>query len=92
MVETTLPTLQLLVSKPLALFDPYATLAALEQLADRAKRHPVILHQLRPMVNDSFKLVAIRRQYGAGNPGGRPAGRAGLVLQPDLSGSGCHVV
>ena len=32
LVETALATLQLLVSKPPALFDPYAALAALEHL------------------------------------------------------------
>ena len=37
MVETALATLQLLVSKPSALFDPYAALAALEQLVDSAR-------------------------------------------------------
>lgn len=72
MVETALATLQLLVSKPSALFDPYAALAALEQLVDsarevgneRAKRHPVILRQCRPLVHNSamqsvlIKLVA----------------------------------
>ena len=51
LVETALATLQLLVSKPPALFDPYAALAALEHLVDsarevrheRAKRYAVIL-------------------------------------------------
>ena len=50
-VETALATLQLLVSKPSALFDPYAALAAFEHLVDsarevrdeRTKRYAVIL-------------------------------------------------
>ena len=61
LVETALATLQLLVSKPPALFDPYAALAALEHLVDsarevgheRAKRYAVILHQCRPLVHNS---------------------------------------
>ena len=61
LVETALAILQLLVSKPPALFDPYAALAALEHLVDsarevgheRAKRYAVILRQCRPLVNNS---------------------------------------
>ena len=37
MVEKTLATLQLLVSKPSAPFDPYAALAELEHLVDSAR-------------------------------------------------------
>ena len=76
MVETARATLQLLVSKPSALFDPYATLAALEQLVDsarevgdeRAKRHAIILRQCRPLVHNSamqsvlIKLVADKEE------------------------------
>ena len=61
LVETALATLQLLVSKPPALFDPYTALSALEHLVDfarevgheRAKRYAVILRQCRPLVNNS---------------------------------------
>ena len=76
MVETALATLQLLVSKPSALFDPYAALAALEQLVDsarevgdeRAKRYAVILRQFRPLVHNSamqsvlIKVVADKEE------------------------------
>ena len=110
LVETALGTLQLLVSKPSALFDPYAALAALEQLVDsarevkddRAKRYSVILRQCRPLVHNPamqgvlIKLVAdkeeaevakvidktMRRQPGAGNPGGRPLGRTRWSCPP----------
>ena len=77
LVETALATLQLLVSKPPALFDPYATLAALEHLVDSArevgevegaKRYAVILRQCRPLVHNSamqsvlIKLVADKKE------------------------------
>ena len=72
MVEIALATLQLLVSKSSALIDPYAALAALEQLVDSArevrdeiaKRYAVILRHCRPLVHNSaiqsvlIKLVA----------------------------------
>ena len=72
LVETALATLQLLVSKPPALFDPCAALAALERLVDSArevghegaKRYTVILRQCCPLVHNSamqsvlIKLVA----------------------------------
>ena len=77
LVETALATLQLLVSKPPALFDPCATLAALEHLVDSArevgevegaKRYAVILRQCRPLVHNSamqsvlIKLVADKKE------------------------------
>ena len=81
MVEITLATLQLLVSKPSALFDPYAALAALEHLVDsarevrdeRAKRYAVILRQCRPLVHNSAmqsvltKLVADKEEAEVAN-------------------------
>ena len=76
LVETALATLQVLVSKPPALFDPYAASAALEHFVDsarevrheRAKRYAVILRQCRPLVHNSamqsvlIKLVADKRR------------------------------
>ena len=81
LVETALATLQLLVSKPPALFDPYAALVALEHLVDsarevgheRAKRYAVILHQCRPLVHNSamqsvlIKLVADKEEAEVAN-------------------------
>ena len=76
MVATGLATLQLLVSKPSALFDPYAALASLEHSVDsakevrdeRAKRYAVILRQCYPLVRKSamqsvlIKLVADKEE------------------------------
>ncbi|KAK3731980.1 hypothetical protein QZH41_003367 [Actinostola sp. cb2023] len=76
LVDTALSFLQLLISKPTALFDPYATLAALESLVDaarekkddRAKRFAVVLRQCRPLVNNPamqsilMKLVADKEE------------------------------
>ena len=76
LVETALATLQLLVSKPPTLFDPYAALAALEHLVDSARevgheeanRYSVILRQCHPLVHNSvmqsvlIKLVADKEE------------------------------
>ena len=67
MVETALAALQLLVSKPSAMFDPYAALAALEHLVDsaravrdeRATRYAVSLCQCRPLVHNSAMQSAL---------------------------------
>ena len=65
--ETALATLQLLVSKPPALFDPYAALAALEHLVDSAREvghEGANCRQCCPLVHNSamqsmlIKLVA----------------------------------
>ena len=76
LVDTALSFLQLLISNPTALFDPYATRAALESLVDaarekkddRAKRFAVVLRQCRPLVNNPamqsilMKLVADKEE------------------------------
>lgn len=74
MVETALSTLQLLVSEPSALFDPYATLAAFQQLVDsargvkdeRARRYAVILRQCRLLVHNSAvqRVDKVSRRQG----------------------------
>ena len=77
-IETSLSTLQLLVSKAQAIFDLYRALAALEQLVDhvrdckdeRAKRCSIILCQCRPLLNSPamqsvlIKLVADKEEAG----------------------------
>ena len=87
LVETALATLQLLVSKPPALFDPYAALAALEHLVDsarevrheRAKRYAVFLRQCRPLVhNSAMQSVCFVLQD--------------IPLLSDFSDSGCHLI
>lgn len=69
LVNTALSSLQLLVSKPSALFDQYAALAALEQLVDcarekkdeRAKKYSVILRQCRPLIgNPAMQPVLVK--------------------------------
>jgi len=69
LVDNSLATLQLIISKPQALFDPYAAMAALEQLVDfaneagdeRASRFRIILRQCRPLIQDqALKSVLIR--------------------------------
>ena len=77
LVETALAILQLLVSKPPALFHACAALAALEHLVvdsareighEGAKRNAVILRQCRPLVHNSamqsvlIKLVADKEE------------------------------
>ena len=58
MVKTTLASLQFLIAKPSELFDPYASLAALEHLVTVAKekndpeseKYSIVLPQCRPLV------------------------------------------
>ncbi|KXJ04695.1 hypothetical protein AC249_AIPGENE15900, partial [Exaiptasia diaphana] len=61
LVDAALASLQLLISKPSAMFDPYAAVAALEHLVDsareagdtRANRFKVVLRQCRPLIHNS---------------------------------------
>ena len=76
LIETSLSTLQLLVSKAQVIFDLYRALAALEQLVDhvrdckdeRAKRCSIIVYQCRPLLNSPamqsvlIKLVADKEE------------------------------
>ena len=76
MVKTTLASLQFLIAKPSELFDPYASLAALEHLVTVAKekndpeseKYSIVLPQCRPLVGSKalqsvlVKLVASKQE------------------------------
>lgn len=70
LVDTSLASLQLLISKPQALFDPYAAIAALEHLVDCAREcgddrsncFRVVLRQCRPLIQSpalQFALIKL---------------------------------
>ena len=58
-VDSALSSLQMVIARPAALFDPYAAIAALEEVVnvtrdkkdDRATRFQIVLRQCRPLVN-----------------------------------------
>ena len=73
-VDSALSSLQMAIARPAALFDPYAAIAALEEVVnvtrdkkdDRATRFQIVLRQCRPLVNSPnlqqilIKLVATK--------------------------------
>ena len=73
-VDSALSSLQMVIARPAALFDPYAAIAALEEVVnvtrdkkdDRATRFQIVLRQCRPLVNSPnlqqilIKLVATK--------------------------------
>ena len=76
MVDSALSSLQMVIARPAALFDPYAAIAALEEVVnvtrdkkdDRATRFQIVLRQCRPLVNSPnlqqilIKLVATKEE------------------------------
>jgi len=76
LVDNAIVSLQQLIARPAGLFDPYAVLAALEQVVNVAKdkndarsgRFNVILRQCRPLINSPAlrsiltKLVASKEE------------------------------
>ena len=78
-VESALSSLQMVIARPAALFDPYAAIAALEEVVnvtrdkkdDRATRFQIVLRQCRPLVNSPnlqqilIKLVATKEPASA---------------------------
>ena len=76
MVDSVLSSLQMVIARPAALFDPYAAIAALEEVVnvtrdkkdDRATRFQIVLRQCRPLVNSPnlqqilIKLVAMKEK------------------------------
>ena len=75
-VDSALSSLQMVIARPAALFDPYAAIAALEEVVnvtrdkkdDRATRFQIVLRQCRPLVNSPnlqqilIKLVAMKEK------------------------------
>ena len=75
-VESALSSLQMVIARPAALFDPYAAIAALEQVVnvtrdtkdDRATRFQIVLRQCRPLGNSPslqqilMKLVVTKEE------------------------------
>ena len=75
-VESALSSLQMVISRPAALFDPYAAIAALDEVVnvrkdkkgDRATRFEIVLRQCRPLINNPalqqilIKLVASKEE------------------------------
>ena len=75
-VDSALSSLQMVIARPAALFDPYAAIAALEEVVnvtrdkkdDRATRFQIVLRQCRPLVNSLnlqqilIKLVATKEE------------------------------
>ena len=75
-VDSALSSLQMVIARPAALFDPYAAIAALEEVVnvtrdkkdDRATRFQIVLRQCRPLVNSPnlqqilIKLVATKEE------------------------------
>ena len=75
-VDSALSSLQMVIARPAALFDPYAAIAALEEVVnvtrdkkdDRATRFQIVLRECRPLVNSPnlqqilIKLVATKEE------------------------------
>ena len=75
-IETALSTLQMVIARPAALFDPYAAIAALDEVVnvtkekkdERASRYEIVLRQCRPLLNNPclqqllIKLVASKEE------------------------------
>ena len=75
-VDSALSLLQMVIARPAALFDPYATIAAPEEVVnitrdkkdDRATRFQIVLRQCRLLVNSPnlqqilIKLVATKEE------------------------------
>ena len=68
-VESALSSLQMVISRPAALFDPYAAIAALDEVVnirkdkkgDRATRFEIVLRQCRPLINNpAFQQILIK--------------------------------
>ena len=59
-IEAALSTLQMVIARPVALFDPYAAIAALDEVVkvtkerkdERASRYEIELRQCRPFLNN----------------------------------------
>ena len=57
-IESALSTLQMVIASPAALFDPYAAIAALDEVVnvtkekkdERASRYEIVLRQCRPLL------------------------------------------
>ena len=76
MVDSALSSLQMVIARPAALFDPYTAIAALEEVVnvtrdkkdDLATRFQIVLRQCRPLVNSPnqqqilIKLVATKEE------------------------------
>ena len=67
MVDSALSSLQMVIARPAALFDPYAAIAALEEVVN-VTRDKIVLRQCRPLVNSLnlqqilIKLVATKEE------------------------------
>ena len=59
-IESALSTLQMVIVRPGAVFDPYAAIAALDEVVnvmkerkdERASRYEIVLRQCRPLLNN----------------------------------------
>ena len=79
--ESALSSLQMVISRPAALVDPYAAIAALDEVVnvrkdkkgDRATRFEIALRQCRPLINNPalqqilIKLVASKEEAEVAN-------------------------
>ena len=75
-MDSALSSLQMVIARPAALFDPYAAITALDEVVnvtrdkkdDRATRFQIVLRQCRPLVNSLnlqqilIKLVATKEE------------------------------
>ena len=75
-IESALSTLQMMIVRSAALFDPYAAIAALDEVVnvtkekkdERASRYEIVLRQCRPLLNNPClqqvltKLVASKEE------------------------------
>ena len=75
-IESALSTLQMVIVRPEALFDPYAAIAAFgevvnvtkEKKDERASRYEIVLRRYRPLLNNPclqqvlIKLVASKEE------------------------------
>ena len=72
-IESALSTLQMVITHPAALFDPYAAIAALDEVVnvtkekdERVSHYKIVLRQCRPLLNNLClqqiitKLLAIK--------------------------------
>lgn len=71
-IECALSTLQMVISRPAALFDPYAAIAALDEVVnvtkerkdERALRFEVVLRQCRPLLGNPCLQPGVNKVGG----------------------------
>ena len=99
-VESALSCLQMVIARPAALFDPYAAIAALDEVVnvtkekkdERASRYGMVLRQCRPLLSNPClqqvlkKLVASKKEAEVAKVTAKATERPVSVNQASFTG------